>query len=389
MRELSTKLSSTPRSGIRELFDLLGKKAGTISLGIGQPDIPSPGEVIDGTIGALRAGTGSLYAPTLGVPRLRELVASKFTRENGIECSPEANVVITPGGSGAITLAFAALFNPGDELVMFSPNFVSYFHLARFFDARIVEVPRGPGFGANLDGLERAITPRTKAILINSPNNPTGNVLDKKEIEAIASLCIDNDLYLISDEVYEKYLYDGHRHVSPASLNGMVDRVITLNATTKTLSTTGFRIGFLCASARVVGLMENFLQYTSAGVNHPCQHGVIAGLEAMASGRDFLKDSIHAYQKRRDTCHAALNDMGLRCSKPGGAFYIMPDVSGTSLDGAAFSKGLVEQQGVAVVPGATFGSHSTDHVRIAYTVGDETLDEALTRMRAFVDGIQR
>nr|MDO8114721.1 aminotransferase class I/II-fold pyridoxal phosphate-dependent enzyme [Candidatus Sigynarchaeota archaeon] len=322
MKQLSTKLSGVPKSGIRKLFDLVGQRKDIISLGIGQPDFKSPQPVVDATIAAIKEGKGSIYAPTMGVPGLKKIIAEKLKKENNIEADPEKNVMVTNGGSGSIALAFAALFNPGDELLLFSPNFLSYYYVARYFDAKVVEAPRRPDFGPNIDTLKKLVTPKTKAILINSPNNPTGYTYTRQEIEAVAALCIEKDLYLISDEVYEKILYDGNKHVSPASLNGMADRVITLNAASKTLSLTGFRIGYLSAPEAMLPLMENYIQYTAAGANHPCQYGVMAGLEHVLKNPDYLDLVIKAYQKKRDTCFKRLNGMGLSCPKPGGAFYI-------------------------------------------------------------------
>jgi aminotransferase len=384
MKPLSSKLAGVPKSSIRKLFDLLGAQKDTISLGIGQPDFPAPQAVIDATIAAIKEGKGSVYAPTMGIPQLKGIIAEKLKKENYIVADPEKNVMVTNGGSGSITLAFAALLNPGDEIILFSPNFLSYFYVASYFDARVIEAPRRPDFGPSLDMLAKLVTAKTKAILINSPNNPTGYAYTRKEIEVIASFCIEHDLYLISDEVYEKIIYDGFKHVSPASLNGMENRTITLNAASKTLSLTGFRIGYLAAPEPMLPLMENFIQYTSAGSNHPCQYGVAAGLEQVLKDPSYLDPVIKAYQKKRDACHARLNEMGLECPKPRGAFYIMPRVASTGLDGASFSQQLVETRGVAVVPGGGFGKYSKEMVRISYAIDDRKLDEALSRIEQFV-----
>ncbi|MBN2154128.1 MAG: pyridoxal phosphate-dependent aminotransferase [Candidatus Lokiarchaeota archaeon] len=383
MKPLSVRLSGVPKSSIRKLFDLLTQED-AISLGIGQPDFPAPQAVIDATIAALREGKGSVYAPTMGIPRLKAIIAQKLQKENNIAADPEKNVMVTNGGSGSITLAFAAILNPGDEVILFSPNFLSYFYVASYFDAKAVEAPRRPDFGPSLDALEKLVSPKTKAVLINSPNNPTGYACSRAEIEAIASFCIEHDLYLISDEVYEKIIYDGFTHVSPASLDGMADRTITLNAASKTLSLTGFRVGYLCAPEPMLPLMENYIQYTCAGTNHPCQYGVAAGLEQILKEPASLDPVIKAYQKKRDACYARLNEAGLECPKPRGAFYIMPRVDATGMDGAAFSRRLVESSGVAVVPGGGFGKYSANHVRVSYAIDDLKLDDALSRIERFV-----
>ncbi|MBD3185590.1 aminotransferase class I/II-fold pyridoxal phosphate-dependent enzyme, partial [Candidatus Bathyarchaeota archaeon] len=344
----------------------------------------TPPDVIEATKKALDQGAGCVYAPTRGLPRFKELIAKKFKEENGIDADPEKNIIVANGGSGTITLAFASIFNPGDELLLFSPNFVSYFYVSRYFDARIVEVPRDGELAPSLDSMEGSITSKTKAILINSPNNPTGHAISRNDLESICDACIEHDLYLISDEVYEKFLYDGREHVSPASLNGMGDRTITLNALSKTFSTTGFRVGYLAASEEIIPLMENFLQYTGAGVNHPCQDGGIAAMELLLDNPGFMEKIIHDYEKRRDICHRRLNEMGLPCPLPGGAFYEMPSVEMTGMSGDVFSRELVRNKGVAVVPGGTFGSHSRNRVRISYALPEVKLVQALNRMEAFI-----
>ncbi|MFX0100616.1 MAG: pyridoxal phosphate-dependent aminotransferase [Candidatus Hodarchaeota archaeon] len=361
----------------------MSQKKDTISLGIGQPDFSTMPEVINSVIVALKEGKGSVYAPTRGVPKFKQVIAEKLKKENGIGANPDENVIVTPGGSGAIELAFAAVFNQGDEALFFSPNFVSYFYVAPFFDAKVVESPRNNNLEPDFDEFKKLISDRTKAIIINSPNNPTGNILSKKEVEEIAGLCNEHDLYLISDECYEKFVYDSNAHVSPGSLNGMEDRVITLNATSKTFSTTGWRIGYIHAKSEIITLMENFLQYTAAGSNHPLQYGGITAMEMMLEKPDLIDDIIKVYQKKRDICYKRLNDMGLACPKPGGAFYIMPSVASTGLSGFDFSEKLIEEKGVAVVPGGIFGSHSKDRMRISYALGESLLAEALDRIEDF------
>ncbi|MHA1680749.1 MAG: pyridoxal phosphate-dependent aminotransferase [Promethearchaeota archaeon] len=384
MKSLSKKLVNVPKSGIRKLFDLLSNARDVISLGIGQPDFSTQQEVIQGSIRALEEGKGSVYAPTRGVPEFKELISKKFKQENDIDLDPSRNVIVTNGGSGSITLAFAAILNPGDEILLSSPNFVSYFYVSKYFEANVNEIPRREDLGPDLERMKSSINEKTKAILINSPNNPTGYTLERKELEEICTLCVENDLYLISDEVYEKYVYDGRKHVSPASLNGMAERTITLNALSKTFSTTGFRVGYLSANEEVVSLMENFLQYTGAGVNHPCQYGGIAAMQLTLDDPNLIKDIVNSYKARRDLCHARLNEMGLSCPKPGGAFYIMPSVKESGLDGNAFSEKLVEKKSLAVVPGKTFGQYSRDRIRISYALQEEKLLEAMDRLSDFM-----
>jgi len=255
MKEISKRVSKAPKSAIRELFDLAAGRSDVISLGIGQPDFNTPEVVIQGNIKALNENV-TMYAPTRGVPVLLELIGKKLSNFNKINVDWRENIIVTNGGSQALTLAYASIFNLGDELIILSPNFVSYFYCALFFDVKVVEVERNQDFSPNIEGIRNAITKKTKAILINSPNNPTGYALNLKELKEIIDLVIENDLYLISDEVYEHYIYEGLKHISPASLNGLFERTITVNAMSKTFSATGFRLGYAVASKQIISLME-------------------------------------------------------------------------------------------------------------------------------------
>ncbi|MHA2182503.1 MAG: pyridoxal phosphate-dependent aminotransferase, partial [Promethearchaeota archaeon] len=250
MKDISHIVSKTPKSGIRELFDLAAGRSDVISLGIGQPDFQTPEKVLQGNIDALKKKV-TYYAPTRGVPELLKLIENKLIKSNNIPAKWEENIMLTNGGSQAITLAFASIFNPGDELIISSPNFVSYFYCGLFFGVKVIEIERKEDFSPNIELMKKSITKKTKAILINSPNNPTGSALKVKELKEIVDVVINNDLYLITDEVYENYIYEGLRHTSPASLNGMFERTITVNAMSKLFSATGFRLGYVVASKQI------------------------------------------------------------------------------------------------------------------------------------------
>ena len=232
MKELAKKVKHSPKSKIRELFDLASGRSDVISLGIGQPDFLTPQPAINGNIEALNKNI-TYYAPTKGIPALLEQLQKKLKTVNGIETSWKDNIMLTNGGSQALNLTFASLFNPGDELILSSPNFISYFYLSAFFDVKVIEVERRSNFGPDIAKMNNSITDKTKAILINSPNNPTGYSLSKNELDEIVDIVRQNDLYLISDEVYENYLYDNAQHTSPASLKDMFNRTITINAMSK------------------------------------------------------------------------------------------------------------------------------------------------------------
>ncbi|MFX1237556.1 MAG: pyridoxal phosphate-dependent aminotransferase [Promethearchaeota archaeon] len=383
MKELSKKVIAAPKSKIRELFNLASGRSDVISLGIGQPDFKTPASVIQGNIDALKNNI-TTYAPTRGVPKLLKLLELKLKNANNITASWEENIIACNGGSNAITLAFASLFNPGDELVLFSPNFVSYFYCGSFFGIKIVQIERNNDLSPDLDQLRKIITNKTKAILINSPNNPTGYVLHTKQVEEIAEITIENDLYLISDEVYENYVYDGLKHTSPASLNGMSERTVTLNAMSKLYSATGFRLGYVVAPSEIVNLMEKYLQYTVAGTNHAAQYGFIEALKMESS---FFKPILENFEKRRNLIYDSLKRMGFDVQKPLGAFYIMPSVKPFQLSGSEFSMRIMKEKGVAIVPGDIFGAYSDHRLRISYATSIELLQEAIKRIESFIEGL--
>jgi aminotransferase len=380
MKELSQKVIQAPKSKIRELFDLAAGRSDVISLGIGQPDFHTPEPAIQGTINALNKNI-TTYAPTRGVPDLLKLLEAKMVRDNNVNVNAEHNIIMCNGGSNAITLAFATIFNPGDELILSSPNFVSYFYCGSFFGLKIVEIERKSDLSPNIEEMKKAVSKNTKAILINSPNNPTGHALSKKELEEIVEIAVDHDLYLISDEVYENYIYDNLKHISPASLEGMFERTITLNAMSKLYSATGFRLGYVVAKEEVIDLMEKYLQYTVAGTNHPAQYGFI---EALKMDNSFFKGIHESFTKRRNYMYDRLNDNGFDVEKPRGAFYIMPSVKPFGMTGSDFSTKIMKEKGVAIVPGNIFGSFSNDRLRMSYATAFDKLEEAMDRIEKFV-----
>ena len=380
MKELSKNLSKAPKSKIRELFDIALGRSDVISLGIGQPDFPTPEPAIRGTIEALRKGV-TAYAPTRGLPELLELIENKLRNVNNIETNWKENIIVTNGGSQALCLAYASLFNPGDELILFSPNFLSYFYIASFFGVKVVEIERNPDFSPNLEKLKKAITEKTKAIIINSPNNPTGYAFSSKELNEIVDIVNENDMFIISDEVYENYLYDGLKHLSPASFNGMINRTITTNAMSKLFSATGFRLGYVVASKEIIDLMEKFHQYTVAGTNHAAQYGFI---EALKMDIKFFEKILKSFDERRNLVYDRLKNMGFDVVKPRGAFYIMPSLKKFNMRGSEFSAEMMKKKSVAIIPGETFGSFSKDMVRISYATAIDKLKEAMDRIEEYI-----
>ncbi len=383
MKDISYTVSKAPKSGIRALFDLAVGRSDVISLGIGQPDFQTPKPVIQGNVDALKKRiTG--YAPTRGVPELLKLIEDKLNKINNIQVDWKENIMITNGGSQAITLAYASIFNPGDELIISSPNFVSYFYCGLFFGVKVIEVERKEDFSPNIEQIKNSITNKTKAILINSPNNPTGHALKLKELQEIVEIVIENDLYLITDEVYENYIFDGLKHTSAASLDGMFKRTITVNAMSKLFSATGFRLGYVVASKKIVDLMEKYHQYTVAGTNHAAQYGFI---EALKLDIEFFNKIWESFNTRRLFVYKRLKEIGFDVVKPLGAFYIMPSTKKFSINGIKFSQNIMKEYAVAIVPGSIFGSFSDDMIRISYATELRNLEEAMDRIEKFVKNL--
>ncbi|MFW9867836.1 MAG: pyridoxal phosphate-dependent aminotransferase [Candidatus Thorarchaeota archaeon] len=383
MKEISRSVSKAPKSGIRKLFDLAAGRSDVISLGIGQPDFQTPEQVIQGNIDALKKRI-TMYAPTRGVPELLKLLEKKVAQVNNIHTNWNENIIVTNGGSQAITLAYASIFNPGDELIISSPNFVSYFYCGLFFGIKIVEAKRNNDFSLNIEGIKSLVTDKTKAILINSPNNPTGYALSVNELKELVNIVIEHDLYLISDEVYENYIYDGLKHTSPASLDEMFNRTITVNAMSKLFSATGFRIGYVVASKEIVDLMEKFHQYTVAGTNHAAQYGFI---EALKMDMKFFNPIWKTFDERRLYVYKRLIEIGFNVVKPLGAFYIMPSTENFNISGDEFSQNIMKEQAVAIVPGSIFGSFSDNMIRISYATEMKKLEDAMNRIETFVKNL--
>jgi aspartate/methionine/tyrosine aminotransferase len=323
----------------------------------------------------------TMYAPTLGLPELQGLVAEKYQKENKMAWVQPKNIIITNGGSHALQLAYASLSNPGDEVIISSPNFLSYYYLAGFYYLTVKEVPRKPDFSPDFDAIRKAITPKTKFIIMNSPNNPTGYAYTKKEFDEMVSIVLENDLYLVSDEVYEYFIYDQYEHISPASYEGMAERTLTLNAMSKTFGGPGLRLGYIAANDKIIDLMEKYAQYGAAGVNHPVQYGAIA---AMKYGNPELPDKIRQYDKKRQYCIKRLRELQFDVIEPKGAFYIMPKIPSIGMDSDTFAETLMKEVEVAVVPGSGFGSYSSDRVRISYATEDAKLEEGFNRIEKFM-----
>lgn len=355
-------------SGIRKCFDGVGP--GAVNLSIGQPDFDTPGHIKEAAIKAIEQGmTG--YTPNLGIPELRAAICEKFRRENGLTFSPD-QIMVTSGASEALFLAIAAVTSPGDEVLMPDPGFVSYRPLVQAANGRPVGVHLDHELKLSVDTVAEHITPRTSAIIVNSPANPTGAVQSESEIRGLAELAEDKGIALISDEVYEHFIYEGE-HVSPARYG---ENVITVNAVSKTYAMTGWRLGYLAAPPEAIDVMLKIHQYIQACASSISQ---AAALAAITGPQDCVREMRESFRRRRDMMIRGLRDLGLDLVVPRGAFYIFPRVG----DGDEFAARL-GAAGVITVPGSAFGVNGKPHIRISYAVSEDNLRLALERMKEVV-----
>ena len=377
---LSDKLKRVNPSEIRKLFDLAQGVEGLISLGIGEPDFVTPEHIREYAKEALDMGM-THYGPNAGLPMLREAVAKKLKEQNGIDVDPKSEVMITVGANQAFILGLATFLGEGEEVLIPAPMFVSYAPAVILAGGRPVEVPTHEEneFRLSVDDLEKHVSDKTKALIINSPNNPTGAVLTGKDVEEIADFAVEHDLIVFSDEVYEHFVYDGAKNHSIASLDGMFERTVTINGFSKTFAMTGWRLGFVAAPSWIIEGMVRFQMYNATCPVTFAQYAAAKALEDERSWK-AVEEMRREYDRRRNLVWKRLNEIGLPTVKPHGAFYIFPRVRDTGLDDKEFSELMLNEARVAVVPGGAFGNAGKGYVRISYATAYEKLEEAMDRM---------
>ncbi len=373
-----------PKSGIRDFFEVVQSMHDVISLGIGEPDYATPWRIREAAIFALEKGrTG--YTSNLGLPRLRRAISEYLHKRIALEYNPQTEVLVSVGVSEALDLALRAVLNPGDEVLFHEPSYVSYNpSIALAFGQGVsIETQADDEFRMNAIRLQEKISPRTKALLLSFPTNPSGGVMSLGDLEPIAQLCVQHDLVVLSDEIYSELVYDEHRHVSIATLPGMRERTIVLNGCSKSYSMTGFRVGYACGPAPIIEAMMKVHQYAILCAPHMSQEAAIEALNHCDREVEAMRCD---YERRRNLVVSRLNEMGLPCHSPKGAFYAFPRISGTGLTSREFSLGLLEQQRVAVVPGDAFGKSGEGFVRCCFATGIQQLNEAMDRIAVFVRG---
>ncbi len=355
-----------------------------ISLGVGEPDYVTPWHIREACIHSIEHGETS-YTSNFGLLELREEISRLYIKKHRTYFDPASEILVTTGVSEAADLAIRAIVNPGDEVIVAQPSYVAYVPAVIFAGGVpvIVSTKRENDFKLTPDDLISAITPRTKAIIMNYPNNPTGATMDRRELEEIADLVIENDLIMISDEVYECMTYEGE-HTCFSSLEGMKERTILLNGFSKSHAMTGFRMAYALAVPEFINSMMLIHQYTMLCAPVTAQVGAI---EALKNGEEEMQKMIREYDRRRNLIVKGLNDIGLDCFRPKGAFYTFPSIQSTGLSSDEFAERLVNEQKVVTIPGNIFGDAGYGHLRCAYAASREDIKEALERIAVFVDSI--
>ena len=385
-RYLNQRISSVPPSGIRRFFDLAAATKDTISLGVGEPDFRTPYIIRDAAINSLVDGE-TQYTANRGLLELRQEISLYLSGRYHLSYNPDNEILVTIGASEAIDLALRTLVSDGEEVLIPDPSYVSYAPGVIFAGGVPVGVPtyQNHQFRLMAEDLEKAVTSRTKLLILPYPNNPTGAIMEKEDLEQIAEVVRKHDLMVISDEIYSELVYDDHVHVSFASLPGMLQRTVTINGFSKAFAMTGWRVGYACAPCPVIDVMNKIHQYA---IMCAPRQGQIAAVTALRTGRETGYESVTAmrdsYDRRRRLMVSAFRDMGLDCFEPFGAFYVFPSIRKTGLTSEAFCSALIREKQVAAVPGTAFGPSGEGHIRCCYATAIDKINIALDRIADFV-----
>lgn len=378
--KIARSIAGVPPSGIRRFFDIVAAMDDVVSLGVGEPDFVTPWRIREAAIYSLERGF-TQYTSNAGIPALRAAIGGYLQETFGLTYDPGEEILVTVGVSEGLDLALRAILDPGDEVLIPQPCYVSYDPCTRFAGGVPIAIPGDPRnrFSVDRGVLARAISPRTKAILLNYPNNPTGMTLSAAELGAIADVARRENLLVVSDEIYAELSY-AWRHTSLASLPGMRERTMLLNGFSKAYAMTGWRLGYAAGPAQWVAAMHRIHQYTMLCASMPSQQ---AALEALRAGRDDVDEMVAQYAARGRYFAAGLRAVGLPCPDPEGAFYCFPSIVPTGLSSEEFAEQLLHEERVAVIPGDAFGAGGEGHVRCSYAVSMEQLEEALHRIGMF------
>jgi len=381
---LSDKVIDIKPSGIRKFFDIVQDMDDVISLGVGEPDFDTPWHIRDEGIYSLEKGR-TFYTSNSGLKDLRQEVSNYIKRTQNVEYDPMNEIFITVGGSEAIDLAMRAMVNPGDEVLIPQPSYVSYEPCAILADAKpiIIDLKAENEFRLTAKELEEHITDKTKLLVLPYPNNPTGAIMEKDDLEKIAKIIIDNDIFVLSDEIYAELTYK-NKHVSIVSLPGMKERTILINGFSKAYAMTGWRLGYACGPAEIVKQMVKIHQFAIMCAPTTSQY---AAVEALRNGDEDVRLMKEEYDRRRKYLLHEFKAMGIECFEPYGAFYVFPSIKKFGLSSDDFALKLLEKERLAVVPGTAFGDCGEGFIRISYAYSLEDLKKALERLRHFISNL--
>ena len=380
-QRLSPGVNAIAPSGIRKFFDIAAQMEDVISLGVGEPDFVTPWSIRESCIYGLEQGYTS-YTANRGLPELREEIVNSYKKSDNLTYDANTEVLVTVGCSEALDLALRAIISPGDEVLIPEPCYVSYQACTTL--AGGVPVPVAAKleneFRITPDELEEHVTPRTKVLLIGYPNNPTGAIMTRKDLKAIADFATRHDLIVISDEIYGALTEGGEKHIAFSSLPGMQERTLLLNGFSKAYAMTGWRIGYALGNKTIISAMTKIHQYTMLCAPITAQ---LAAVEALRHGEKYMKKMVAEYDRRRKLIYDGLTKMGLPCFEPKGAFYIFPDITSTGYDSNGFAEALLQAEHVALVPGSAFGASGEGHVRCSYATSIDKIAEALNRIENY------
>lgn len=383
---IAANVRNIPRSGIRDFFDIVQGMKDVISLGVGEPDFVTPWHIREAAIYALERGRTS-YTSNLGLPKLRAAIAASLEKHFKVSYDPARQVLIAVGVSEAMDLAFRAIINPGDEIIYHEPCYVSYSPSIAMAHGVPVAVScnAANGFAVTAAAIEKVITPRSKALVLNFPTNPTGGTMTRAELEKIAAVVQRHNLLVITDEIYSELTFEGE-HVSIASLPGMLDRTVFLHGFSKAYAMTGFRIGYACGPVEIVEAMMRIHQYSMLCASIISQE---AAIEAIEHGEPDTIEMREQYRLRRNFIVNALNDMGLQCHLPRGSFYAFPCIQSTGVSSKDFALRLLQEEKVACVPGGAFGPSGEGYLRCCFATSLDRIQEAMERMDRFVKRLRK
>lgn len=385
------KMKRVPFTGIRRVLEKANKLEAEgrkiVHFEVGQPDFDTPANIKEAAKKALDQGV-TAYSSNYGDIRLRRAIAEKLERMNHLKVDPTKEIMVTCGGEEAVAAALFALLEKGDEVLIADPSYIPYSSLTKIAEAEPVYVPLDEknGYCFDLEKLEAAITDKTKLLVLCTPGNPTGTMMDEESLRRLAEICCRHDILVLADEAYEQVLYDGNKHISIAALPGMWERTITVQSFSKTYSMCGWRIGYLVAPAELMRIVVRAHQTVAMNA---CSFGQMGALEALTGPQDSLHAMLAEFDRRRLVLYNGLKELGIPCSRPQAAFYLFPDISEFGMDSFTFAELLLDKYGVATVPGVEFGKNGENHLRISYATSFEDCQEGLRRIAQCVGDLRK